>query len=416
MAAASRRPALTPLHRSTVLVAALFAIAVWREALVTGGPQQQSSHQLTVCHAGSVQAAFAQVEQTFTAQHPDVALKDVSGGSVALLARLAAKLQPCDVYAAADYLDIDLLLKPAGGANYTIVFATGRMVLAYLATDPRSHGIAAAGAFAPPASIPPAVTEWYQILLAPGTRIASSHPFLDPSGYRTHMIARLAEIHYKVPNLANLLLEHVSINAMTSGGGTTSPTLGKDYSFQFTYEHSAAERAKNDPAYRYVTLPDRIDLSNSGYRDLYAHVAVTMPGLGPPGTTPSVSIPASRVAWGVTIPKDSANATQAMEFVRLLLSATGTAALNANGPTPIAPALVSPDDYRHLPKALQSLVTAEPIAPGTHAPLNLLPCRGRRSGSGERDYRDRTGASPARGASESQARTRGGRPPRLPRR
>ena len=35
-------------------------------------------------------------------------------------------------------------------ADYTIVFAKGRMVLAYLATDPMTRGIAAAGDFSPP--------------------------------------------------------------------------------------------------------------------------------------------------------------------------------------------------------------------------------------------------------------------------
>ena len=90
------------------------------------------------------------------------------------------ELQPCDVYAAADYLDIDLLLKPVGLADYTIVFARGRMVLAYLATDPMTRGIAAAGDFRPPDSIPEAAPDWYRILLEPGVRISGSHPFLDP--------------------------------------------------------------------------------------------------------------------------------------------------------------------------------------------------------------------------------------------
>lgn len=86
----------------------------------------ESAGELNVCHAGSLQAAFSTVEQELTKQRPGLALRDVSGGSVALAGRMAAGLQPCDVYAAADYLDIDLLLKPAGLADSTIVFAKGR--------------------------------------------------------------------------------------------------------------------------------------------------------------------------------------------------------------------------------------------------------------------------------------------------
>lgn len=131
------------------------------------GPQ--SPGELNVCHAGSVQAAFSAVEKEFSRRHPGVAVKDVSRGSVALAGRMAAGTQPCDVYAAADDLDIDLLLKPVGLADYTIVFASGRMVLAYLATDPMTRGIAAAGDFRPPDSIPEAAPGWYGSCSSPAS-------------------------------------------------------------------------------------------------------------------------------------------------------------------------------------------------------------------------------------------------------
>jgi ABC-type molybdate transport system substrate-binding protein len=324
----------------------------------------QSPGQLNVCHAGSVQLAFTQVEKAFTAEHPTVVVRDVSGGSVALAGRLAVGLQPCDVYAAADYEDIDLLLKPLGLADYTVVFAKGRMVLAYLATDPKTHGIATAGDFTPPTSIPDATPDWYRVLLAPGVRISSSHPFLDPSGYRSHMIFRLAQTYYNVPNLSNLLLEHVTINAAAGGADAANgPTLGRDHNFQFIYEHSAAAAAKSNPSYRYVALPDRIDLSTASNNSYYAQASVTMPGIGPPGGMASASIPATRVAWGLTILKESPNLDNAIAFVNLVLGSAGTAAFNAHGPAPITPALVSASDYARVPRSMQSLVTAGPILP-----------------------------------------------------
>jgi ABC-type molybdate transport system substrate-binding protein len=323
----------------------------------------QSAGQLNVCHAGSLQAAFTEVEKAFTAQHPGVVLKDISGGSVALAGRLAAGLQPCDVYATADYQNIDLLLKPLGLADYTVVFAKGRMVLAYLVTDPKAQGIAAAGDFKPPTSIPNAAPGWYKVLLAAGVRISSSHPFLDPGGYRSHMIARLAEAHYNVPNLSNLLLEHLTVYAGAGSGAAEAPTLGRDYNFQFTYEHSAAARAKADPSYRYVALPDRMDLSTTANNSYYSQASVTIPGIGPPGTMAPVLIRATRVAWGLTILKDSPNPENAIAFMSLVLGAAGSAAFNAHGPAPITPALVSPSDYTRVPTAVRSLVTAGPVLP-----------------------------------------------------
>ena len=294
---------------------------------------QTPSRQLHVCHAGSLSAAFADVEKAFTAQHPDVAIDDVSGGSVTLARRMATGAEVCDIYASADYLDIDLMLKPAGVADYTVIFARGGMVLAYVATDPNARGLT--------------VSDWYQKVLAPGVRIAGAHPFLDPGGYRAHMMFDLAERLYRVPGLYNALLEHYMSPA--------SGTLGRDFSFQFTYEHSAVEAARRNREYRYLQLPDPIDLSAIANEQVYAQSHVTIPGLGLPSSATSVTIPASRARWGLTIPKKSDNPDDAVAFVNVLLGPAGTAALIANGPAPIAPAVVSRADYSRLPRTIKGV-------------------------------------------------------------
>jgi ABC-type molybdate transport system substrate-binding protein len=325
---------------------------------------QSATRALNVCHAGSLTAAFADVEKAFAKQYPDVTLTDVSGGSVTLARRLASGSQACDVYASADYVNIAQLLEPAGLADFTVVFARGRMVLAYLATDPKTQGVARSGAFNPPTTIPEAAPEWYQALLAPDVRIGGAHPFLDPGGYRAHLIFELAQKHYQVASLYNALLEHYAvIPASTRADAAAAPALGREYSFQFTYEHSAAAAAASNSAYRYVRLPDQIDLSNPGNDRGYARAGVTMPGLGIAGAAASVAIPATSVAWGVTIIRKTANQENAIAFVSLLLSPTGTAALHLHGPAPVTPAMVSPDDYAHVPKTMQALVMAKPIAP-----------------------------------------------------
>jgi molybdate/tungstate transport system substrate-binding protein len=356
------RAVFAPLTTSAILARALIGAALTLATNVVS-ISAQANGQLTLCHAGSLQSAFAQVEKAFAMQHPGVAVKKVSAGSVALAGRLAAGIQACDVYAAADYNDIDLLLKPIGLADYTIVFAKGRMVLAYLATDPLTQGIAAAGEFNPPAAIPNAAPDWYRVLLNPGVRLAGSHPFLDPAGYRAHMMLQLTQRFYNVPDLSHLLLEHYTILPSVGGPAASGPALGSDYNFQFIYDHSAGAAAKSNASYRYVALPDHIDLSTTRNDSYYRQATVTVPGIGPGRINLSVAIPATRVAWGLTIVKNNPNAANAVAFVKLVLGEAGTAALSDVGPAPISPAAVTSGDYTRLPPALQSLVAAGKILP-----------------------------------------------------
>lgn len=310
---------------------------------------------LNVCHAGSLLIAFAQVEQEFSKQHPGVKVVDTSGGSVDLARRFAAGMLACDVYAPADHVDIDALLKPARLADYTIVFAKGRMVLAYMANDPRAAKLPVNGTFNPPGLVPAVATGWQDVLTASGVRISGAHPFLDPGGYRSHMIFELAQQYLKIAGLYNALLQHYQVAPADPGG--TALTLGKDFSFQLTYEHSAAAAAKRDPQYRYVTLPVEIDLSGANGSQYKA--SVTIPGLGTAGTAASVVIAASPVEWGLTIPVTSPNRESAIAFVGTLLGPSGRGALSASGPQPIFPARVSRAESARIPAALKPLVVVD---------------------------------------------------------
>jgi ABC-type molybdate transport system substrate-binding protein len=119
---------------------------------------------------------------------------DVAAGSVDAARRVTAGLEPCDIYASADDKDIDVLLKPAGYADYTISFARGAMVLADSTASKNAATIVAPNvAFNPPAQIPPVADDWYTQLTQTGLALGGSNPFLDPSGYRSDLIFQLAE-------------------------------------------------------------------------------------------------------------------------------------------------------------------------------------------------------------------------------
>lgn len=329
---------------------------------------QPSGQQLVVYHAGSLTAAFMPVEQAFTCQ-TGVEVQDNTAGSVDLLRQVTAGGKPADVVASADYVAMDQLLKPANAASYTVVFAHGRMVLAYLDSDvgPAGKNLSPlvdpnGPQFAPPSSIPNVVDNWHEILLRPGIVVGTSHPFLDPSGYRAHLMAQLEQAHAGVPNLANDLLEHYV--ATPAAAPANAFALGKQFDFQFTYEHSAQAAAQANPDYRYAYLPDDVDLSNPSKNGLYSQATITMPGLGTEGAQPSVTIPATRTAWGLTILNSAPNRENAIKFVQLLLApeGAGQSSLRKVGPEPITP-IVSQDDWAQLPAELERVIkVGDPLA------------------------------------------------------
>jgi molybdate/tungstate transport system substrate-binding protein len=316
-------------------------------------PCPAGTPQLIIYHPGSISPAFKAVEALFT-QQSGVCVVDVAGGSVGIARQVTAGRLRCDLFAAADAEIIEQMLKPAGFADYTIRFAGGAMVLAYTTSSRNAATIAAPGPFHPPGIIPAAAPDWYAQLNQPGVMISGSHPFLDPGGYRADMIFQLAQDHYGVPNLYNELLGHYKI-ANAPGG------LGKTFDYQFTYEHGARTAFKADQTgtYRYVRLPDEVSLGVPGMDGLYRKRGITIPGLQVPGAATTVTLPASRVTWGITLMNAAPNRDHALAFLKLLFSSQGTAVLDATGPAPITPPVVSRQDFARLPPVLKALVQAQ---------------------------------------------------------
>jgi molybdate/tungstate transport system substrate-binding protein len=308
------------------------------------------SPQLIIYHAGSLTAAFSQVEKLYT-QRTGVCVVDAAAGSVDAARRITAGKEPADIYASADDQDINVLLKPAGYADYNITFAQGAMVLAYTTSSRNAATIAAPNvAFNPPSQIPPVADDWYAQLAQAGVTIGGSNPFLDPSGYRADLIFQLAERVYAVPNLYDTLLQHYTLTR-------TGDAIGKNYDYQFIYEHSAyAAYLANTAAYRYARLPDKIGLSNSDLDHWYERTGIVIPGLHTNRSPAVVRIPATRTRWGLTIMKNAPNPGNAIQFLQLLFGPEGVAIQRSTGPEPISPPLVSHSDYRELPAALRSLV------------------------------------------------------------
>jgi molybdate/tungstate transport system substrate-binding protein len=310
--------------------------------------------QLIIYHAGSLTAAFTQVEKLFT-QQTGICVIDVAAGSVDAARQITAGGKACDIYASADAVDIDAMLKSEGYADYNILFGQGGMMLAYNTASKNASTISAANVpFNPPTSIPDAAPDWYAQLTQSGVLIGGSNPFLDPSGYRSDLMFQLAEDYYGVPNLYDILLGHYTLTRSTDA-------LGKNFDYQFTYAHSALAAYKADATntYRYVKLPAAIGLSDPVQSRRYSDAVIVIPGLHTPDSAERVRIPGTRATWGLTVLTTAHNPDNAIAFLQLLFGSTGVALQAAVGPDPISPPVVSHRDYAKLPGALRSLVRVE---------------------------------------------------------
>jgi len=344
------------MHRKLVCIWLVALGFVPAAAAQSNGCVPMTNQQLIIYRAGSLTRAFTKLVATFTCQ-TGITVKDNPMGSVDAGRQITAGGQACDLYAPADYLDIDLFFKAAGLADFNIVFAHGKMVLVYSASSVAAKNlpIVAPGSppFDPPASIPQAAANWYAILTMPGVVIGGGHPFLDPGAYRADLIFQLAQEYYHVPNLYNNLLEHLAILGPVRSGFT----VGKQLDFQLSYEHNIRAMASENPDMRYVNLPDEINMSDPAKDAWYReHASIVLPGLGVPGSARTVKVPAASVAWGITILKKAPNPASAEKFLELLLGPTGRRVLEETGPAPMDPPLVTPDDFRRLPQTLRPLV------------------------------------------------------------
>lgn len=349
------------LFRFATLGLALLTPA-FAQSPATSAPAAQPpavSSQLIIYHAGSLNAAFKKIEAAFMDEHPGVVIVDKFGSSVNLARQVTAGGQAADLYASADYEDIDLLMKPKW-ASYTIRFAQGAMVLVYKIDDP--NALAHVGeiadprvAFNPnsnPPVIPDVAPDWYKVLSQPGVWIGGGDPGGDPGVYRGVLIMQLAEKYYHQPGLSQALYKND-----TYRDGDKSPAPPAD--FRFTYEHGALQKARTDPSLRVARLPAQIGMSDSSLNGFYRQASLSIPGLAP--GDPHATVTGSRVMWGITLlnsAKNSANALQFLEF--LLAPGKGGAIESATGPEPVLPAMVSTDDYAKLPAALRPLVKAVP--------------------------------------------------------
>jgi len=304
--------------RTWVLVALLVACA----AFLTGcgeSPLSETeaiSGELVIFHAGSLSVPFRELSALFTSRYPQVTVRAEASGTRDSARKISDLERRCDVFGAADYRVVENLLIPEY-VDFNIRFARNEMVVAYTEDSHMSASIDA--------------ENWHEVLLAPGVAYGRSDPNSDPCGYRAVMVFKLAEMHYRVPSLAEKLAakdgkrfvrpKETDLLALLEAG---------EIDYLFIYRSVAAQHGLKT-----LLLPDEINLKSGDFAQLYGTAEANVTGRNP---GESIIRKGAPIEYSVTVPLDAPNRPAAQAYVALLLAPEGRAIMEANGQEPIEPA------------------------------------------------------------------------------
>ncbi|HEV2290760.1 MAG TPA: extracellular solute-binding protein [Gemmatimonadales bacterium] len=272
-----------------------------------------SAQSLTVYTAGSLARPFRELLDSFRVAQPGVVPAQVNAGSVELARRIVDLGQVPDVYATADIDVIPRMLVPHA-TDWYLAFARNEMVLLHARSSTGADSIDAAN--------------WWRLVTAPGVRVGSSDPALDPSGYRTLLVFELAERHYHVPGLAARLRSALRRRYIRPSE-TDLIALVETGELDYAWSYRSLAVAAGLP---YVALPPEIDLGSPADSALYAAASVRV---GLRAGTDSMEVRGSPILYGLTIPRSAPHPARARAFVRFVLSPAGRAILARSGLTPL---------------------------------------------------------------------------------
>jgi molybdate/tungstate transport system substrate-binding protein len=359
------------------IVSAIMVLALALPLMVGCGHPKET---LTIYHAGSLAVPFSELKAEFEATHPDVEVLCESGGSAKMINKAITVSEageaPPDIIASADYKLIPDRLYEGGYADWNIAFARNTMVLCYCDGAPGSEAVMNGS------------RTWYDVLRNDLVSYGHSNPDDDPCGYRTLLVAQLAQRYYHdnatefelIPapdadGLYDALIpgsEHErgrigGFNNAARPGGSEEVVRSKsvdliasiqsgDLDYAFEYRSVAVQHGLN-----FIELDDAINLGSLGmigdtnitYEDFYQGASIEI--MTEPGPPPAYSAQSGApVVYGVTILKDAGNKELAVEFVALLLSLEGQDVMAESGQPSIEPPLC--DHPENLPVELEELL------------------------------------------------------------
>ena len=303
--------------------------------LLITGCNAGKEKNIIIFHAGSLSVPVRKISEAFEKANPGVRVLSEAAGSLQCARKITELHKPCDIMLSADYSVIDNLLIPSY-ASWNIRFATNEIVIAYRPESTYSSIFRE--------------DNWPDILLKENVIIGRADPDADPCGYRTVFAARLAEVYYGRRGLADSLLnknidyirpKEVDLVALTQTGVI-------DYMFQ--YKSVAIQHG-----FKYLELPEAINLSSPQMKDQYSSVSYMIPGETP---GERMEMPGDYISYSGTIPDGAPQKELAVKFFSFLLSEEGMKIFIESGQDPLTPVVTG--NAAAVPAALQAFINSTP--------------------------------------------------------
>lgn len=307
---------------STALIAAMASSSLFSKEVVT------------VFHAGSLAVPFGEIEKAFETKYPQYDVQREASGSRAAARKISEIGKAADVMASADYKVIDNLLIPKD-AKFNAQFATNEMAIAYTADSKFANEIND--------------KNWPEIFLKDGVKVGHSNPNMDPCGYRSMLVTKLAESYYKMPGLFDQLFgygDSYKVGEEKKDKVIVRPKetdlLGlieaKAYDYLYIYKSVAQQHGL-----KYITLPKEVSLKDNDNAEFYKTASFQIDGKKPGEL---ITKTGGSMVYGITIPqnaKSPANKEGAIKFVNFVLSSEGQDIMIKNGQGVISPAIITGD-------------------------------------------------------------------------
>lgn len=295
-----------------------------------------AKEKIIVFHAGSLAVPFIAMEKAFEVKYPEYDVVREAAGSRACARKITEIHKPADVMASADYKVIDNLLIPAY-AKFNVQFVTNEMAIAYTEHSKYNKEINA--------------ENWVDIFMREGVKVGHSNPNLDPCGYRSILVTKLAEKYYKKPGFYDRLFgygENYENGEENKNKVVVRPKetdlLGllevEGYDYLYIYKSVAEQHGL-----KYIVLPPEVSLKDKQFSDFYKQASIKITGKKPGSL---ITKKGSEMVYGITVIENEKeglpkNKEGAVKFVDFVLSPEGQAIMQKNGQGVISPPVITGD-------------------------------------------------------------------------